>query len=300
MKKYILALITAALVFPGCDIQKMEDTGSAYIAFASTEAPGANTRAMAPGTLGKTRRAIMGFIDDDAFYNFNDMKDIKDFTGEGILFTGLPVGRYTFVTSLMGEQDRVLAMGIEGVEIKAGMNQMSVDMGPGFKMEVSIPTSFTDLAPYNTGEKIDLSLSNLTKDAGLSYRGRTMNIKLPSRFSKAEKIAMSKNNINGAPAFQIRVQTLDTVTVEVVPPPGITGIVILAPGGGLPPTGTPATGNNVKDAILEFRSVSGKKVPRDFVLVLKQYAPGTTATITPAGAPVAPESVGAYPVHLEF
>lgn len=159
MKKIILLITGFLLLLSSCDnFVDLSDMGTVSIRMAGSE----NSRYIAGG--GDTvEEAVLGFVEQDVMYNFQFVEEITDFNGE-YLFTGIPVGDYSFLAMLMGN-DKIVSMAIQGVTIEAGNNDLVIDMGPGFNFEIN---------------NLEFDMGDLSSNFTLSLRGNEVTIGISS------------------------------------------------------------------------------------------------------------------------
>ncbi len=270
MKNILFILMTAALVFTGCSMTDVSNSGSVYVALAPSDS---SSRHLTQTTLDNTAEAVMGFIDVDALYNFRDMKDLKDFTGDGILFTDIPVGDYTFVAYLLNDEGQILSMGLKPVTIKAGKNLLDMEMGPGFDLKIRIP----ETPGIPDQEVLNLNLDEMSDDVDLSFDGTIIKIKLPKVFSRLAELDGS---------FSLKIKTISNIEMEFTKPDG----------SGFDPNhiaaeiAYPVPGNTTETqtSIIEFRELSQPEVKK-FKIKLTEL--GQT------GAPIGSST---YEIHLDF
>ncbi|QEN07004.1 hypothetical protein EXM22_03010 [Oceanispirochaeta crateris] len=168
MKKILFAALAAfVLVLSGCDnLVDESDQGSAYINLSE----GSSGRYIA-GDGETVVDAAMGFVKEDVLYNFDFLEDIKNFSGD-YLFTGIPVGDYSFLALLMDDDGEVLSMAVESVTIEAGFNELEIEMGPG-------------ISPRINGKDFDFSDP---EDSGfsISFSGEVITIGVPEEELKTD------------------------------------------------------------------------------------------------------------------
>ncbi|MDC7234651.1 MAG: hypothetical protein PQJ58_15575 [Spirochaetales bacterium] len=160
MKKIVLAISVILLLSSGCsNFIDLSDQGTVSVKLADYN----SSRYIAGG--GETvDEAVLGFVEESVMYNFDFMEEITDFNGEH-LFTGIPVGDYSFLAMLMSEGD-IISSAVQSVSIKAGRNDIIVGMGPGFSLEIN------DLEEFD--------ISDLEDTYTLSLNGNQITIGLPS------------------------------------------------------------------------------------------------------------------------
>ncbi len=248
MKKLFFILIMGALILTGCSFQEAADYGSVCVRFPG----GYSARTLSDETLQKTTRVIAGFLDGDTLYNIEDMKDVRNFRREDLHFSGIHLGNYTFIAVLLNDKDQILAMGKEIINIKAGLNKLQVNMGPGFKVEVDIPEG----QGVSMDEALSLNLDDLADDVDFSFNGTTMKVSLPPVFSELKQ---KKGK------FILRVEAFDNIKINVLKPDGeefspydIDLDVSQGEGGG----------SEIETSTITFKNLQNPVV-RDFLLVLE-------------------------------
>ena len=157
MKKLIIPILSILFLAACSNITDLSDTGYAKI----TVGESSDGRYIAnPSAI---TSAVLGFVKEDTMFNFADVEDITNWTGE-YLFTGIPVGDYSFLAMLMDVTDDIIGMKIQGVTIEPGLNEIVVEMGPGFEVYINdLEFDIEDL-----GETFTLSLSDNTITIGIS------------------------------------------------------------------------------------------------------------------------------------
>ncbi|MDC7241702.1 MAG: lipoprotein [Spirochaetales bacterium] len=179
MKKLILPILALILLTACSNITDLSDTGYARITI------GESSGARYIEDSSAIDSAVMGFVEKDKLFNFADVENITDWTGD-YLFTGIPVGDYSFMAMLMDDSDDIIAMKIQGVTIEAGLNVIPVEMGPGF--EISINGDSFDLD--DLGEDFTLSLDGNILTLGLPESYFTEGITLDIEYNNGSSITM--------------------------------------------------------------------------------------------------------------
>ncbi len=129
MRKILTGFIALGLLLAGCAVSEY-DSGVVNVSI------GGEGRYIAGGAS-RVDEAYLGLIDEDVLYNFEELKNVQA-EGDGTIahtFAGVPVGDYTFLAILLDENEDNIAMAMDGVSVEEGLNELAVEMGPGFTME---------------------------------------------------------------------------------------------------------------------------------------------------------------------
>ena len=235
MRKIVILFLTLGLLLAGCSVSDLSDTGTVQVSMAGV---GESGRYIANDGSTVTK-AYLGLIEEDVLYNFDEVEDIEDFTGQ-FLFTGIPVGDYSFLALLMDSADHVVAAAIEPVTIEEGLNNLAVEMGPGFTLEFGgLDFELDDLGDEFTvtfnGDEITIGISvddlvgGLASLASLEIKVAATNAKTievlnwstdtvyaeasyssPGESSYADA-TFNINALNLSPQFRIRMTSWETV-----------------------------------------------------------------------------------------
>lgn len=189
MKKLILGITGLLLLLSSCgNMIDLSNEGTVNIKLAND----GNSRYIA-GENEDVEEAILGFIEKDVMYNFDFIEEVTDFNGQ-YLFTGIPVGDYSFLAMLMGKDDndadRIISMAIQPVTIEAGSNVLEIAMGPGFSFNIND----LDLDMGDLGEEFTLSLSGNEVTIGVSSEIIEAGVMTVNITSNAYQINILDNN----------------------------------------------------------------------------------------------------------
>jgi hypothetical protein len=159
MKLLFITILTSLLVLSGCDnLVDQSDQGNVTIKLSE----GSTGRYIAGG--GDTVDQIaLGFVKKDVLYNGDFLEDLDGVESEYV-YTGIPVGDYTFLAMLIANDD-VISMAVENVSIEAGFNEIPVEMGPGMSLTIN--------------DK-DFEIDDLSAEFSIAFNGDVITIGVPS------------------------------------------------------------------------------------------------------------------------
>ncbi|MBF9017788.1 MULTISPECIES: hypothetical protein [unclassified Oceanispirochaeta] len=178
MKKIIITITGLLLLLSSCgNMADLSDQGTVSVKLTES----GSSRYIA-GEGETVDEAILGFVEQDVMYNFEFIEEITDFEGDH-LFTGIPVGDYSFLAMLLSDGD-IISMAIQAVTIEAGKNDLIIDMGPGFHFLIN---------------DLDFDMSDLEDDYSLSLSGNEITIGIPAEeLERAQMEIDIKTNASAA------------------------------------------------------------------------------------------------------
>ena len=160
MRKIGFVFVILGLLLAGCAVSDLSDGGTVNVSI------GGDGRYITGGAS-SVDEAYLGLIEEDVLYNFEELTNV-DAEG-GVVqhtFAGIPVGDYTFMAILMNEDDDTVAMALDGVTIKEGLNNLEIEMGPGFTLEIG---------------GVDLELDDLDEVFSVKFDGNIITLELEVR-----------------------------------------------------------------------------------------------------------------------
>ncbi len=117
-------------------------------------------------------------------YNGDFLEDLDGIESEYV-YTGIPVGDYSFLAMLIAKDD-VISMAVKSVTIEAGFNEVPVEMGPGMVLSIN--------------DK-DIDIDELSEEFSIAFNGDVITIGVPSEELKADFKLEIRTNAKAVDVF---------------------------------------------------------------------------------------------------